>query len=215
MTHQNESVPDIDSITPENAAAAVEVLVAAFAQESATNYLFPESEGERIEKLRALFDWGVRYRHACKMPVLGLWDEGCLIGVALVRSPAWRHDPPLAQAMWKPVAKLIGPRANARVDLYDQVQSANIPAEPHAYLAAIGVRPEWQGRGHGAKLVRACIVLSEKDPIAQGIALDTGSEMSQAYYERFGFFLHAVGQMEGQTMRVMYRPNQNGPEKSP
>lgn len=197
---------------PIDAAAAeeaVEVFVAAFMRESATNYFFPESEGGRLEKLRALFDWGVRYRLACGMPVLGVWDEGRLAGAALVRSPAWRQDPPLAQSMWEPVAEFIGPAANARIDLYDQIQSRNLPTPVHAYLVAIGVRPEDQGRGIGAEMIRACIALAESDPVAEGMALDTGSELSQAYYERFGFCLHAVDRMEDQTMRLMYRPNRS------
>jgi len=205
----------VTPITPVFAADAVDVLVAAFAQESATNYLFPESEGGRIEKLRALFEWGVRYRLACEMPVLGIWDAESLAGVALIRSPAWKQDPPLAQRLWNSVAAQIGPIADARVDLYDRVQAAHIPPEPHAYLAAIGVRPEAQGRGLGAVLLTACIELAEADPVAQGTALDTGSEQSQAYYERFGFRLHAIGQMESQKMRILYRPNQVAKNGSP
>lgn len=199
----------VETITEQQSDAAIEVFVAAFMTESATNYFFPESEGGRADKLRVLFGWGVEYRLACGMPVLGAWLEGGLVGAALVRSPAWRQDPPLAQAMWEKVSKVLGPAANARIDLYDEVQSRNLPEPPHAYLVAIGVLPEHQGRGVGAALIEACLEIAESDPVAKGMALDTGSELSQAYYERFGFRLHAVDRMEEQVMRIMYRPNRS------
>lgn len=194
-------------IGPEHAEDAIAVFVAAFMKESATNYFFPEAEGERPEKLRTLFEWGVRYRLACDMPVLAAWQGDVLAGAALVRSPAWRQDPPLAQKMWEDSAAKLGPIANARIELYDQVQARNLPDPAHAYLVAIGVHPDLQGQGIGAALIEACIEIAESDPIAEGMALDTGSELSQAYYERFGFRLHAVDRMEEQVMRIMYRPN--------
>jgi GNAT superfamily N-acetyltransferase len=56
---------------------------------------------------------------------------------------------------------------------------------PHWYLAAIGVVPEWQGRGFGAALMRG--VLERCDAEGLPAYLEAGTPRSRELYAREGF----------------------------
>jgi len=222
------------TVGSELGADASEALAQAFLKESATDYFFPSEEGGKLEKLRALFGWAVEYRMRTGLPVLGIRSpslvfeareneggvgegdlaatssgaggEGVLAGVATLRTPVM-PDLAEAEAMWKEVAAFIGPAAEARMDRYEELQKRHLPEAPHHYLVAIGVRPEFQGKGLGGALLRAAIAMAEADPASCGIALDTGSDANQALYMRFGFQVTAVETLGDKRARFMFRPN--------
>lgn len=57
--------------------------------------------------------------------------------------------------------------------------------EPHWYLAAVGVDPDRQGRGHGSALVRAGMARADRG--AAPIYLETETEGNVGFYEHLGF----------------------------
>lgn len=59
------------------------------------------------------------------------------------------------------------------------------PAEPHYYLAVLGVEPAEQGRGLGSQLMHP--VLSRCDRDGVGAYLEASSPANCALYERHGF----------------------------
>jgi len=70
------------------------------------------------------------------------------------------------------------------IRLLDAVEKAH-PAEPHWYLALLGVDPSRQRRGLGAALLRP--VLEHCDEFGESAYLETQKPDNLAYYARFGF----------------------------
>jgi GNAT superfamily N-acetyltransferase len=62
---------------------------------------------------------------------------------------------------------------------------AKHPHEAHYYLPAMGISPEWQGRGFGAALLRP--VLDRCDSEQLPAYLEATSPRNRALYERHGF----------------------------
>ncbi|MEV6213144.1 GNAT family N-acetyltransferase [Nocardia sp. NPDC051833] len=56
------------------------------------------------------------------------------------------------------------------------------PHEPHLYLATIGTRPDRQGRGHAAELIRRRL-----DAVAAPAFLVATRASNVPFYQRFGF----------------------------
>lgn len=195
-------------ITPDRAEETAEVLSQAFMKESATDFFFPPEEGDKLPKLRALFGWAMEYRIATGVPALAVTaPDGRIAGAVTLRLPGESETPPIVEALWAKVEQIIGPESSARIDLYDQAQKTNLHPEPHHYIVAIGVHPDFQGKGYGGDLLRAAIDYAESDRGSSGIGLDTGTEENQRLYEKFGFRLFATAQLGAKTARYMFRPN--------
>lgn len=59
------------------------------------------------------------------------------------------------------------------------------PQEPHFYLAFIGVKPEWQGRGLGGALIAPILERCDRDGVPA--FLEASTPRNRAMYERHGF----------------------------
>jgi ribosomal protein S18 acetylase RimI-like enzyme len=59
------------------------------------------------------------------------------------------------------------------------------PREPHFYLAFIGVKPEWQGRGLGGALIAPILERCDRDGVPA--FLEASTPRNRAMYERHGF----------------------------
>jgi GNAT superfamily N-acetyltransferase len=103
---------------------------------------------------------------------------------------------------------VFGAPALERFDRYEAAQKKHLVSEPHHYLVAIGVHPDFQGKGYGGQLLQAAIDMAESDVDSMGIGLDTGSESNQKFYEKFGFDLVATEQLDDKIMRFMFRRNE-------
>lgn len=57
--------------------------------------------------------------------------------------------------------------------------------DPHWYLMALGVDPEFHGRGFGSELVRAGMERADRDGVA--VYLETETDENVGYYEHLGF----------------------------
>jgi len=72
------------------------------------------------------------------------------------------------------------------------------PKEPHFYLNVLGVHPDHQGEGIGAKLLRHTLV--EVDEKKMGAYLETGNPDNIPFYEKFGFRHRATATVPGAKM---------------
>ncbi|MEV7188019.1 GNAT family N-acetyltransferase [Kitasatospora sp. NPDC093102] len=63
--------------------------------------------------------------------------------------------------------------------------AANVPQEPHWYLAVIGADPVAQGQGQGAALLRSG--LAKADAAGLPVYLESSKEANLAVYRHFGF----------------------------
>ena len=80
------------------------------------------------------------------------------------------------------------------------------PPEPHWHLAAVGVAPERQGEGLGARLLAP--MLARCDRLGLPAYLESSNSRNVAFYERLGFA--ACGEVrtvdERVTLTLMWRP---------
>jgi len=201
---------EILPVTPEIAEGAAKALAQAFLLEPVTDVFFPPSEGRKLEKLRALFGWAIRYRLLAGLPAYVAFKEGRVVGACTLRVPN-QVLAPETEALWDEAAPIIGKQADARLEEYDAIQKKNLPERPHHYLVAIGVLPELHGRGIGGKLLQAAIELAEADSFSNGIALDNASEANAGFYGRFGFEEYAREPFGSAAIRFLFRPNRAQP----
>ncbi|SHE58145.1 GNAT family N-acetyltransferase [Streptoalloteichus hindustanus] len=82
------------------------------------------------------------------------------------------------------VEELQGERASFAAAA-DVLCEAHKPAEPHWWLATVGVRPDLQGRGLGTAALKAGLV--EVDRSGQPAFLETSDERNVRLYQRLGF----------------------------
>jgi ribosomal protein S18 acetylase RimI-like enzyme len=75
---------------------------------------------------------------------------------------------------------------------------------PHFYLAALGVRPEMQGRGLGSRLLEPVLRICDSDGF--GAYLESSKESNIAFYGRHGFRVTKELRMpRGPLMWAMWR----------
>ncbi|MFF4380858.1 GNAT family N-acetyltransferase [Kitasatospora sp. NPDC001547] len=99
--------------------------------------------------------------------------------------------PPQAQDKAVPDAQtlgeltaLVGDRAEPFRRSIDAA-AANVPQEPHWYLAVIGTDPAAQGRGQGAALLRSGLAKADAEGLP--VYLESSKETNLAVYRHFGF----------------------------
>jgi GNAT superfamily N-acetyltransferase len=77
-----------------------------------------------------------------------------------------------------------------------------------AYLKDIAVRPEWQGRGIGTRIVEALLaILRRSEPRGMLVTLFTGQHLAE-FYERFGFA--GPERLYGMSLMIEGRPAPEG-----
>jgi ribosomal protein S18 acetylase RimI-like enzyme len=172
-------------------------------------HVYPDPR-RRARALRAFFSATVR--------------DGIPLGSALA---AWHGPIVAATAVWLPPGgfpwstrrKLAATPALSRVLLADprafpsfvrlgaNVERAH-PSETHWYLEVLSVRPEYQQRGLGSRLVRPIIERADGDGLP--CYLETADPANVAFYRRFGFdVVDAALEVipgGGPTLTTMRRP---------
>ncbi len=130
------------------------------------------------------------YEHLDAGHVYGAWEGKHLIGVA-VWAPPDGLAPSAAERLRTKVehlvVKTLFPRRSH--DLYGGfAETASLhPAEPHWYLAFVGIEPDRQGIGLGEKLLAP--VLKTADAQNTLCYLETPFPATHKFYERLGFAL--------------------------
>ena len=173
------SVPPMAGHDP---AVLVSVLARAFRGGSVAAWVEPD-EGRRLAYTQALFG--------------ALFDEVFLHR----RQIDVDGEPPVAVAVWAPpgtweltAAEAAAVRERLEPVLGDDVERVSSafqevdryhPAGPHWYLAFLGVEPDRQGQGHGARLLRGG--LRRCDGAGEAAYLWTAEARNVRFYERHGF----------------------------
>jgi ribosomal protein S18 acetylase RimI-like enzyme len=130
-----------------------------------------------------------------------------VVGAAVWERPGEWKVGMLDQLRLLPALARINGRLLPRVMRALAALESNHPAEPHYYLAFVGVDPEWQGRGLGAALMRP--VLDRCDDEKIPAYLEASSPRNRALYERHGFEVteeFAVGRGSPPVWRMWRAP---------
>lgn len=179
----------------------VDVIAAAFARDPVFTDLL-----ETAEHGRALIRYLFGFTAAMGGARLGLFAGDELAGAALVEPPGGmpRDARMLAELIrFLPLAVRLGPGTTRALNQYQRITRAAAPAEPHHYLAMVGVAANHQGAGHGRRLVERVKQLARLHPDSTGVALDTENPDNVALYERMGFQLTEVTQLGRLSIHAM------------
>lgn len=186
---------------------AGDVLAQAFMNDPLHRQLYP-NPGQRVRCVPEM------YRVLARAAVMGRLAKG--VG-----------DPLAAVALWTtPKSGDLGPRLFIRAGALrllftplafslrrvtpvfraaERIHNWNVP-EPHVYLQVIGTRPEAQGQGYGAALLRD--VCAYADAAGLHTYLETMTYGNVALYEHFGFSVLEEVEFPGIDLRLwgMKRP---------
>lgn len=155
--------------TPADLETAADTLAAAFADYPWTRYVVPEEDyATRLRALQRLY-----LAHALQHGVVGVVDDGSGVVAMLPHDAPDPDDTTLQQ-----VVALHG----------DRLDRLARPTPPHEdwVLETVGVRPDAQGRGVGAALLRYGLAEAARRG-ARAVRLETSSDRNVRLYERHGF----------------------------
>ena len=165
-----------------DAAALVSLLARAFRDGSVAAWVEPD-EARRLRYTTVLFE--------------ALFDEVFLeqrqvdvdgeppVAVAVWAPPdTWRLTPGEAGAVRERLRSVLGGAIERVAPALEDIDRRH-PAEPHWYLAFLGVEPDLQGAGHGARLLRRG--LRRCDDAGEAAYLWTAEPRNVRLYERHDF----------------------------
>jgi GNAT superfamily N-acetyltransferase len=156
------------------------VLAEAFYDDPVFAWLMPD-DGRRRARLRRYFGVDLRYY---SLPRGRVWTTSDLTGAALSLPPGKWRVPPHATLLQGSAFGIRLSRA-ARMGAAMEWRHARELRGPHYYVRDIGVRPDMQGMGLGAALMRPTLERCDREGVPAYI--EASSERSAALYERLGF----------------------------
>ena len=162
-----------------------EVLARAFYDDPPMSWILPH-DASRARRLSRMFATILRYEALPAGVVDVAVSAERVVGVAIWFSPdAWRPAPLLQQLRSLPsYLRALGRRLGPASNLMAAAVRAH-PAEPHWYLAYIGVDPAAQGHGAGSALLRSR--LAQLDAQSQASFLESSKPGNIPLYEHFGY----------------------------
>jgi GNAT superfamily N-acetyltransferase len=194
---------DVRRIDRGGAATAARVLGRAFVDDPGWIHIFPDAS-TRAAQVERLLTPTVGEAYA---PLGECWVVADREGAkaAAIWAPPGRHAIP-----WWTTAKLfprlawqIRRRVPQALELFRLMDDGH-PHEPHYYLAALGVDPAHQGRGHGVRVITP--VLDRCDATGTLAWLESANPKNHSFYRRLGFELVREATVkDGPTMTFFAR----------
>lgn len=156
-------------------------LTRAFADDPVTQWVYARAASRPMWSER-FFAWQLRRLRGQEVSWTTEDGRG---GAALWALPGrWREDTRETLSLLRLTLPGVLPRLPRILRGLGQVEARH-PAEPHLYLAVIGVDPARQGEGIGSALIRPGLDLCDRDHLPA--YLETGKEANLAFYGRHGF----------------------------
>lgn len=179
----------IDALAPRDAHAAARLLARAFAEDPIiTHYL---DDPIRREVAFPAFFEGVLEELLPSGQVFEARSGHDLVGVAAWAPPAPVEPDDAARSRAERCQRVVEsmfPATSARLYGGFAALGELHPAEPHWYLAFVGVAPTMQGRGVGRRLLAP--ILSVADETGALCYLETPFPATHRFYEQLGFVRH-------------------------
>ena len=184
----------------------VEVLLAAFEKDPLMSYFF----GDRYQDLAPH-----TIRYMCNLANIsdlfwiGAFLKNELQGIALIAPPEKvdRDNQKEIALLDEQLATAVGEQVIIKLEKYFQVKEASEPKQPHFYLDLLGVMPKSQGKGVGKAVIEALHKMSEESSQSSGVALDTENEYNLNFYQRLGYSVVKVTNLDAIKIWSMFRPN--------
>lgn len=206
----NIEIPDkaIISITRDSLEEATEVLARAFEDDPVIRYFLSGHEEEYQEKLRDIFRYQCLMYIEMKLPIIGTVQNSRITGVTCLSVPEKKDRPDSLDKADKEFEISMGTESFARIKRYSTLNKKHTPEGLHHYLAALGVHPDFQGRGFARILMDRAREISEKHGSSKGIYLETAKLKNVGMYQHFGYNLLATEKLDGIVdLWYMFRPD--------
>jgi ribosomal protein S18 acetylase RimI-like enzyme len=159
-----------------------DALARAFEDDPGFSHLLPEREG-RADRLRLFFE--------TELTTIGIpsglaWTTDERVGGAIWLPPdGWRVPIATTAREVAPMVRVFGRRLSLALWSRLRMERRHPRRPSHAYLAVMGVGPEWQGRGLGTALMRP--MLDALDADGRAAYLEASTPRSRELYRRNGF----------------------------
>lgn len=160
-----------------------ETLAQAFDKDPVMQWIIRQDK-HRTEALRDAFE----YYLSDSIPYGEVTITDDLKACAMWLPPGvWSEKPPLLEylGMLVQIVKWSGLGRIRRFIEDDNLEYARKPAEPHYYLAILGVRPGFQGKRYGSRLIE--YTLARVDELEMPAYLENSNIANQSLYESHGF----------------------------
>ncbi len=170
--------------------ALAAVLTRAFVDDPIIRWPLPDDADDVEDRVRSMFTWAY-----VDLADLGMvWETAGGDGVAVWVPPGGAEQLIESdQHVREQLATLTDDDGRRYGVLWDWIE-AQLPAEPHWFLDALGVEPGRQSRGIGTALVRWGLDRAAADGVP--VTLETGRLETVRYYDRFGFRVVREGKPE-------------------
>jgi ribosomal protein S18 acetylase RimI-like enzyme len=165
-------------------AAVVAILAAAFAEDPAMAWVWPDA-ARRRRRLPGFFAVTARIDADPAHWDLSLADDGSPAAAALWRPPGAWETPTSAMIPALPALIASFGLALPRALGLQAALAAHHPRAPHWYLQFAGCTPAHQGRGHGGTAIRARLAHCDAEGVPA--ALETATPANVGLYQALGF----------------------------
>ncbi len=192
-------------IRPDSLDAAAGVLALAFENDPLMKYVFSGPAYSR--HIGDLFRFVCEARLELGWPIIGTSSDGRLAGVACLSPPEDKAWPPSLAEKYDRFRSSINPESFDRLGRFSRLSRKHAPGQSHFYLAAIGVRPEFQGRGFSRVLLDAVGEMAESHAESTAVYLETTRPENVTLYEHFGYRVFATDVLDDAVdLWYMLRP---------
>ncbi len=197
----------IISITTDTLEEATDVLARAFEDDPIISYFLTGHQDVYQKKLRELFRYQCLMYVDMKLPIFSIVKNTRIIGIACLSVPEKTERPDSLLEVDKKFEQSMGHESFGRIKRYMNLKKKHTPDEPHHYLAALGVHPNYQGRGFGRSLLERVCEISEDHGTSTGVYLETAKIENVEMYEHFGYILLGTEKLDGTVdLWYMFRP---------
>jgi GNAT superfamily N-acetyltransferase len=175
-------------LTPQSADQIVEVFTDAFFDYPVMRFVLGESSSDyeyRLDLLNRLFVLGRALREE---PLIGIVDDGMLIGAATMSYPDKQEEiPPAFAHVRELVWSELGPESRSRHERCVAAWEPLTMRVPHLHLNMIGVRRSMHGTKLGRKLLDEVQEISRQTPGSEGVSLTTELPRNVELYQHMGY----------------------------
>jgi len=187
---------------------AVEVLALAFENAPLIRYLLPHQGSMYYSQIREFFRFTCETRLDLGWPLIGTLSNTQLTGVACISVPENKDWPTSLVKKYEKLMSFIGTESVSRLERFSNLSNHYTLRQPHYYLSAIGIHPNFQGRGFGRVLLDTVHEMSELHPASTGVYLETANPVNVPFYEHFGYHLVSKDKLDDIVdLWYMFRPN--------
>lgn len=186
------------------AAAAAELLAAAFKNDPAMIYFVSGEDSRDHPSLRVSIARTLIRSHLSGLGrVFGWFDGNTLVGCALVDLRPGRIVKTLAYLRTLKDWLALPHGVLRRLNDYGAVSQRDVPKNVTHFLTMVGISPQFQGKGHGGRLLSA---LEETFGKGAVWALDTENPDNVPFYRHKGFTLYDTLELSEMCLYKMRKP---------